>query len=124
MKSNPDYKQLDFLYLESLPEPVKTHFQQLCLLAFMSFTKLTVHVTFTDSEAVLYECFDFLGLMQRLDLRVEAFALWRNEIEDIGWHVPNHPSHANREREWDRPFDRFAGIIYCAACHVFPPLFR
>ncbi len=64
MKSNPDYKQLGSLSLESLPEPVKTHFQQLCLLAFMSFTKLTVQVTFTDSEAALYDCFDFLGLMQ------------------------------------------------------------
>ncbi len=64
MKSNPDYKHFSTLHLESLPEPLKTHFQQLCLLAFMSFTKLTVQVTFTDSEAALYDCFDFLGLMQ------------------------------------------------------------
>ncbi len=64
IKLKPDLKHFSVVHLSSLPEPVKTHFHQLCLLAFMSFTKLTVQVTFTDSEAALYECFDFLGLMQ------------------------------------------------------------
>ena len=61
---NPDLNHVSVVYLSSLPEPVQTDFHQLCLLAFMSFTKLTVQVTFTNSEAALYECFDFLGLMQ------------------------------------------------------------
>ena len=64
IKSIPEFCALKIICLSSLPEPVQTHFHQLCLLAFMSFTKLTVQVTFTDSEAALYECFDFLGLMQ------------------------------------------------------------
>ncbi len=64
MKSNADFAQYNVVYLKCLPEPVKTHFQQLCLLAFISFTKLTVQVTFTDSEAALFNCLDFLGLMQ------------------------------------------------------------
>ncbi len=64
IKSLPEFDTLKIICLSSLPEPVQTHFHQLCLLAFMSFTKLTVQVTFTDSEAALYECFDFLGLMQ------------------------------------------------------------
>ncbi|XP_064401985.1 NLR family CARD domain-containing protein 3-like [Halichondria panicea] len=64
IKSVPEFDTLKIISVSSLPEPVQTHFHQLCLLAFMSFTKLTVQVTFTDSEAALYECFDFLGLMQ------------------------------------------------------------
>ena len=64
IKSVPGFDTLKIISVSSLPEPVQTHFHQLCLLAFMSFTKLTVQVTFTDSEAALYECFDFLGLMQ------------------------------------------------------------
>ena len=64
IKSVPEFDNLKVISVSSLPEPVQTHFHQLCLLAFMSFTKLTVQVTFTDSEAALYECFDFLGLMQ------------------------------------------------------------
>ena len=64
IKSVPEFDTLKIISVSSLPEPVQTHFLQLCLLAFMSFTKLTVQVTFTDSEAALYECFDFLGLMQ------------------------------------------------------------
>ncbi len=64
IKSVPEFDTLKVISLSCLPEPVQTHFHQLCLLAFMSFTKLTVQVTFTDSEAALYECFDFLGLMQ------------------------------------------------------------
>ena len=64
IKSVPGFDNLKIISVSSLPEPVQTHFHQLCLLAFMSFTKLTVQVTFTDSEAALYECFDFLGLMQ------------------------------------------------------------
>ncbi len=64
IKSLPEFNNLKVISISCLPEPVKTHFHQLCLLAFISFTKLTVQVTFTDSEAALYECFDFLGLMQ------------------------------------------------------------
>ncbi len=64
IKSLPEFDTLKIICLSSLPEPVRTHFHQLCLLAFMSFTKLTVQVMFTDSEAALYDCFDFLGLMQ------------------------------------------------------------
>ncbi len=63
-KLNPDLTDSHIVYLSNLPEPIKSYFDKLCLLAFMSFTKLTVQVTFTDSEAALYECFDFLGLMQ------------------------------------------------------------
>ena len=64
IKLLPEFSNLKVISVSSLPEPVLAHFHQLCLLAFMSFTKLTVQVTFTDSEAALYECFDFLGLMQ------------------------------------------------------------
>ena len=64
MKSIPELSELKIVDLKSLPEPIKTSFEQLCLLAFMSFTKLTVQVTFTDSESALYGCLDSLGLMQ------------------------------------------------------------
>ena len=64
IKSVPEFDTLKIISVLSLPEPVQIHFHQLCLLVFMSFTKLTVQVTFTDSEAALYKCFDFLGLMQ------------------------------------------------------------
>ena len=64
MKSIPEFSELKIVDLKSLPEPIKTSFEQLCLLAFMSFAKLTVQVTFTDSEAALYGCLDSLGLMQ------------------------------------------------------------
>ena len=64
IKLNPNITHSHIVYLSNLPEPIKSYFHQLCLLSFMSFTKLTVQVTFTDSEAALYECFDFLGLMQ------------------------------------------------------------
>ena len=63
MKSIPEFSELKIVDLKSLPEPIKTCFEQLCILAFMSFTKLTVQVTFTDSEAALYGCLDSLGLM-------------------------------------------------------------
>ena len=63
-KSVPEYRDLKILDLDNLPEPIKTQFEQLCLLAFMSFTKLNIQVTFTDSEATLYGCLDSLGLMQ------------------------------------------------------------
>ena len=59
--SMPDFQLIN---MDSLPEPTQSQFQQLCQLAFMSFTKLTVQVTFTDSEAAMYGCFDSLGLMQ------------------------------------------------------------
>ena len=64
LKSGNEFNWLMSTDLESLPEPFKTHFEQLCLLAFMSFTKVSVQVTFTDSEAALYGCLDSLGLMQ------------------------------------------------------------
>ena len=64
VKSIPELSELKIVQLKSLPEPIKTSFEQLCLLAFMSFTKLTVQVTFTDSESALYGCLDSLGLMQ------------------------------------------------------------
>ena len=64
MKSVQEFRELELASLENIPEPIKTHFEQLCLLAFMSFTKVKVQVTFTNSEAALYGCFDFLGLMQ------------------------------------------------------------
>ncbi len=54
IKSVPEFDTLKIISVSSLPEPVQTHFLQLCLLAFMSFTKLTVQVTFTDSEAALH----------------------------------------------------------------------
>ena len=63
-KSIPELSELKIVDLKSLPEPIKTGFEQLCILAFMSFTKLTVQVTFTDSEAALYGCLDSLGLLQ------------------------------------------------------------
>ena len=64
IKSLPEFCDLKFTTLEDLPEPFKSHFEQLGLLAFMSFTKLNVQVTFTDSEAALHGCLDSLGLMQ------------------------------------------------------------
>ena len=64
MKSIQEFKELKLASLENIPEPIKTHFEQLCLLAFMSFTKVNVQVTFTDTEAALYGCLDSLGLMQ------------------------------------------------------------
>ena len=64
MKSIPEFSELKIVDLKSLPEPIKTGFEQLCILAFTSFTKLTVQVTFTDSEAALYGCLDSLRLMQ------------------------------------------------------------
>ena len=54
MKSIPEFSDYQLTDLRALPEPIKSHFQQLCLLAFMSFTKLTVQITFSDSEADLY----------------------------------------------------------------------
>ena len=73
MKSIPEFLELKIVNLKSLPEPIKTGFEQLCLLAFMSFTKLTVQVTFTDSEAALYGCLDSLGLMQSsADLSIDT----------------------------------------------------
>ena len=73
MKSIPELSALMIFDLNSLPEPIKMKFEQLCLLAFMSFTKLTVQVTFTDSEAALYGCLDSLGLMQSsADLSIDT----------------------------------------------------
>ena len=73
MKSIPEFSELKIVDLKSLPEPIKTCFEQLCILAFMSFTKLTVQVTFTDSEAALYGCLDSLGLMQSsADLSIDT----------------------------------------------------
>ena len=73
MKSIPEFSELKIVDLKSLPEPIKTGFEQLCILAFMSFTKLTVQVTFTDSEAALYGCLDSLGLMQSsADLSIDT----------------------------------------------------
>ena len=64
VKSIQEFRELNLANLENIPEPIKTCFEQLCLLAFMSFTKVNVQVTFTDSEAALYGCLDSLGLMQ------------------------------------------------------------
>ena len=64
MKPIPEFSELKVVDLRSLPEPIRTGFEQLCLLAFMSFTKLTVQVTFTDSETALSGYLDALGLMQ------------------------------------------------------------
>ena len=73
MKSIPEFSDYHLTDLQALPEPIKSHFQQLCLLAFMSFTKLTVQVTFSDSEAALYGCLDSLGLMQSsADLSIDT----------------------------------------------------
>ena len=73
MKSIPEFSDYQLTDLQALPEPIKSHFQQLCLLAFMSFTKLTVQVTFSDSEAALYGCLDSLGLMQSsADLSIDT----------------------------------------------------
>ena len=73
MKSIPEFSNFKLIDFQSLPEPFETSFQQLCLLAFMSFTKLTVQVTFTDSEAALYGCLDSLGLMQSsADLSIDT----------------------------------------------------
>ena len=73
MKSVPEFSELKLVDLENLLEPIKTHFEQLCLLAFMSFTKVSVQVTFTDSEAALYGCLDSLGLMQSsADLSIDT----------------------------------------------------
>ena len=63
IKSVSDFNELKINDLDNLPEPIKTQFLQLCQLAYMSFTKLSVQVTFTDSDA-LYGCLDSLGLMQ------------------------------------------------------------
>ena len=73
MKSIPEFSDYQLTNLQALPEPIKSHFQQLCLLAFMSFTKLTVQVIFSDSEAALYGCLDSLGLMQSsADLSIDT----------------------------------------------------
>ena len=73
MKSIPEFSNFKLIDFQSLPEPFETSFRQLCLLAFMSFTKLTVQVTFTDSEAALYGCLDSLGLMQSsADLSIDT----------------------------------------------------
>ena len=73
IKNIPEFEKLKVVDLENLPEPIKTHFEQLCLLAFMSFTKLNVQVIFTDSEAALYGCLDSLGLMQSsADLSIDT----------------------------------------------------
>ena len=73
MKSVPEFNELKLVDFENLPELIKTHFEQLCLLAFMSFTKVSVQVTFTDSEASLYGCLDSLGLMQSsADLSIDT----------------------------------------------------
>ena len=73
MKSIPEFSDYQLTDLQALPEPIKSHLQQLCLLAFMSFTKLTVQVTFSDSEAALYGCLDSLGLMQSsADLSIDT----------------------------------------------------
>ena len=60
----PDFSNVSSADLKSLPEPFSTIFQQVCQLAFMSFTKLTVQVSFTDEEAAVSGCLDSLGLMQ------------------------------------------------------------
>ena len=73
MKSSPELSALMIFDLKSLPEPIKTNFEQLCLLAFLSYTKLTVQVTFTNSEAALYGYLDSLGLMQSsADLSIDT----------------------------------------------------
>ena len=73
MKSVPEFCEQNLGDFKNLPEPIRTHFEQLCLLAFMSFTKLSVQVTFTDSEAALYGCLDSLGLMQSsADLSIDT----------------------------------------------------
>ena len=59
-----DFSNVSSADLKSLPEPFSTIFQQVCQLAFMSFTKLTVQVSFTDEEAAVSGCLDSLGLMQ------------------------------------------------------------
>ena len=72
-KSVPEFRDVKILDLDDLPEPIKTQFDQLCLLAFMSFTKLNIQVTFTDTEAALYGCLDSLGLMQSsADLSIDT----------------------------------------------------
>ena len=60
----PDFSNVSSADLKSLPEPFSAIFQQVCQLAFMSFTKLTVQVSFTDEEAAVSGCLDSLGLMQ------------------------------------------------------------
>ena len=73
MKSIPEFSNFKLIDFKSLPEPFETSFRQLCLLAFMSFTKHTVQVTFTDSESALYGCLDSLGLMQSsADLSIDT----------------------------------------------------
>ena len=64
MKTNPEFANVSLADLKSLPEPYSIIFQQVCQLAFMSFTKLTVQVSFTDEEAAVSGCLDSLGLMQ------------------------------------------------------------
>lgn len=64
MKTNPDFSNVSLPDLKSLPEPYSIIFQQVCQLAFMSFTKHTIQVSFTDAEAAVSGCLDSLGLMQ------------------------------------------------------------
>ena len=64
VKSNPRLGDLKFSTLDSLPQPLNNNFEHLCALAFLSFTKVTIPVAFTESEASLYGCLDSLGLMQ------------------------------------------------------------
>ena len=64
MKTNPEFANVSLADLKSLPEPYSIIFQQVCQLAFMSFTKLTVQVSFTDEEAAVSGSLDSLGLMQ------------------------------------------------------------
>ena len=73
MTSIPEFSENRLEDLNSLPELIRNQFQQLCLLAFMSFTKVNVQVTFTNSETALYGCLDSLGLMQSsADLSIDT----------------------------------------------------
>lgn len=64
MKDHPDFSQCPVANLKSLPAPIRSVFEQVCELAFSSFTKVSVQVTFTDEEAAMNGCLDSLGLMQ------------------------------------------------------------
>ena len=60
MRNSPEFRGAKAVNLHKLPEPILSLFNVLCNVAFQSFTKVSVQLTFTDSDV---ENVDSLGLM-------------------------------------------------------------
>ncbi len=61
MRNMPEFAFTKFVNLEKLPDPVNFFFYHLCCTAFMSFTRVSVQVAFSDADVGNVET---LGLMQ------------------------------------------------------------